>query len=596
MLALAAILAVVLLRRRAVLARRSFEAAAAALQTHLDAADTAFADFRVDVELRDRLVDLRLKGPTTTALYQQVAGDLDAIQAGLAGLRRHLAERRAGVRAGFFAVQPWDEAIVGLQTRLTVEPARTEGRLFPTADAAIEVDPQAFMKGLEARFGAAHEGWKRLLDAVEASLHRAEQDLPRARYDAAVTALTDSGLPQAWLEGHPLWPEPAAALAELDETRRADPVAYLDALQTALAEEEASFAVLREVAEGLGAGRAARAGAEEPRLEGLDTVLWAEDGDPAAAQADADRALAVAEERAQARPEADIEALREALAATVAACEAWVGLKKKVLDAVREAPARVGQADEAVRRLEEQYAAGRMRAKSLAGVHDDASLAQVWREVGEASEDLEQARQAALQARARLGERRHLAALTLAERALLERGEAVQDLAELTAVMEALEQARTEAEALQRSLEARRTALVQELSGYGAYSDAARLMPGDELRARLVADWSAGAPADWRTRRERLQGVLRAWSAGIADARRAWSEEQARVAREIEEARRQQTGGSLGFLVTGSSSHGYHSISSGSSHRSGGHSFGSSHRSGGRSFGGHRGRSGGRKF
>ncbi|MFH1466987.1 MAG: hypothetical protein ABIO70_21570, partial [Pseudomonadota bacterium] len=376
---LAVLLAVALLWLRAVRARRRFEAAAQALEAQLDAADAAFADFRVDVELRDRLVDLRLKGPTTTALYAQVTGDLDAIQAGLAGLRRHLAAGRAGVRAGFFSVRPWDEACARLQTRLTVEPARTEGRLFPVADAAIEVDPQAFMDGLEGRFAAAHEGWGRLLDAVEASLHRAEQDLPRARLDAALAELAGAGLPEAWLAGHPLWPDPATAWDALDEARRADPVAYLGALERGLEADEACAARALEVVAGWKQARARRAAAEVPRLEGLDTVLTAEDGDPAAARAAAERAMSALEARARAQPEADLEAFQGALAEVNAACQAWVGLEKLVVDAVARAPERVAAAEAAFRRLEAEFDAGRTRARALAGAHDAASLAAAWR-------------------------------------------------------------------------------------------------------------------------------------------------------------------------------------------------------------------------
>ncbi len=602
-------------------ARRRFDEAAARLRAQLDAADNAFADFRIDVELRDRIVELRVKGPVTTALVEEVSRTLDEIQVGLAGLRRHVDECEADVDAGYFGRQAWLDAVERLEGRLEIRTEQTQDRLFPLPDQVLEVEPAVFMEGLEERFATARTGWKRVLDAVEASLHKASTDLARDDLETMLAKLEAAGLPQIWVDEHPLLEDPEACWAELDALRREDPAAYLDALEEEIELDDELEAVVSALIEGLGLASELRAKAEEPSVEGLDTVVGDPERDPAPLQLQADTLLTQLRDIAHARVEADFDVFEDTLGELELACDAWVERKGRLLASVERAPGLVEQAEAKLAELERDYGSSRDRAKALAGQHNAESLAQAWVEVGEARDDLEQCRQAALQSRARLGERRHVEAEGLAEQALEEHGQAVVDLGELTAALVALEQARLEAVHALTSMSDFRRRSLQTLAGFGAFGGEDRLAEGDAQRRALEAKWTTAVPADWAERRDRAKAVMSAWGAGVAAARAAYRAEQARIEaeRRAEEERRRRARqrererrrreeqeraarsrrrtSSPSFGSFGSSSRKKRSSFGSSSRRSSGSSFGRKRRSSGRRFGGGgRKRSGGRKF
>ncbi len=601
-------------RLAAVRARRGFDEALARLLAQLDAADANFADFRIDVELRDRIVELRLKGPVTTALYEQVSGSLDEIQAGLAGMRRHVELCRAETKAGLFATTPWLEGQDRLEGPLVIRTEQTQDRLFPAPSQALEVEPAAFMASLEERFATAKVGWKRVLDAVEASLHKASADLPRDDLEAMLAQLDQAGLPAVWVQDHPLMDDPEACWAGLDAVRREDPAAYLDALEDHLEHDDALEALVDELIAGVARAAELVAEAQEPSVEGLDTVVDEEERDPAPMAAQVHQLHARLLDIAHARQEPDPEALHATFDQLGVACAELVDRKRRLLASVERAPGLVAEAQAMLEELEGDYAASRALAKELAGEHTAASLSQAWVEVAEAREDLEQCRAAALQAKALLDQRRHVAAEATAERSLSEHGEAVQDLAELCAVLEELERAKAEAEAMFASLQAKRDASANDLAGFGGFGDVQLLVEGDALRQALEAEWRQGVPQDWSVRRESARAVLGAWAVGVGSARTAYRAEQARLAairqaeerrrrdeerrrQEAERARQRQRSSSRSSSTRSSFSSVKRSSSrsSSSSSRSSGRSYSSSSRSAGRSTRSSS-RSGGRKF
>lgn len=597
--------------------RRSFDKAAQAMREKLDLADTAFADFRIDVELRDRLVELRLKGPVTLALFQEVTGSLDEIQAGLSGLRRHVEACGQDVKAGAFSVAPWREALERLESRLTIQTAATEGRLFEAPDTEIEVDPHVFMEGLEERFATAREGWQRLLDAVEASLHKAQDDFTRDDLEAMLAALEEAGLPDDWVAEHPLLDDAEGAWAELDELRRSDPVDYLDVLEEQKELDDTLEGLVDEVITGVEAAGAMHEEAGTPSVEGLDTVIDDPARDPAPLADEARQSLEAVLDIATGRQDCEPEAFRAALIALESACEEWLAAKHGLLESIRRAPELVSEAERKLAQLEKDFAASRQRAKEVAREHLAEKLQDAWREIGEAREDLEQMRQLALQARAQLEGRRHVSAETSAEQALAEHGQAVGDLAELTRVLQALEQAKLQAQAAYEALAAQRDTAARELRGYRSNADLRELRRGDDLLRSLESEWRAGVPVDWVARQAAVAAVLTSWRREVDDARRAYRAEQARIAaeraarerREREERRRRERERDRQRRRerdrqrrrSSSSRSSYSSFSkskrrsSSRSKRSSRSSFSRKRRSGGRKVR-RRGRSGGRKF
>jgi uncharacterized membrane protein YgcG len=613
-LGLGLVLALVAFFRLAAIGTRNrFREAAARLRAQLDAADASFADFRIDVELRDRIVDLRLKGPVTTALYGEVSRSLDEIQAGLAGLRGHVDDCEQ-VQAGTFASTPWKQALDRLEGSLVIRTAQTRDRLFPAPDQDLEVQPSLFMESLEERFAGAKQGWQRLLDAVEASLHKASADLPRTDLEAMLVKLDAAGLPRVWVHEHPLLEDPEACWDALDTLRREDPAAYLDELESEVAVDDELEALVDEIIAGLAHAHELRGQADEPSVAELATLIDDPERDPAPVKEQADSLLKRLRAIAGGEIEPDEAAFREALVGLEQACETWVARKRRLIATVQAAPGLVAQAEEKLSSLERSLRAGRERAGALAQDHDASSLAAAWVEVGQAGEDLEQCRAATRQAREWLGQHRHVTAEASAQRALLEHGEAVRDLTELIAVLEALDKAKRDAELVFTSLGARRDVSLGDMSGLGRFGGTEHLVDGDRLRDALVADWAAGVPVDWVERRERSRAVLSAWQHGVSRARSAWRDEQARLEairlaeerRRREEARRRREAERArqrerdrqrrrSSRSSSSSRSSFGSMGSSSRKRSGGGSFGSSRRSGGRKTRSRR-RSGGRKF
>ena len=594
-------------------ARRRFREAAARLRAQLDAADTSFADFRIDVELRDRIVDLRLKGPVTTALYEEVSRSLDEIQGGLAGLRHHV-EACEQVQAGVFARKPWLEALGRLEGSLRIRTAQTHGRLFPAPDQDLEVQPAVFMESLEDRFTGAKQGWKRLLDAVEASLHKAAADLPRAELEAMLVRLDGAGLPRAWVDIHPLFEDPQVQWDELDALRREDPVAYLDELEEQLALEDEIEVLVDDLIAGLAHAAELRQQADELSVAELATLIDDPERDPAPMKAQADSLLQRLRAIAHGELELDEQDFREALVGLEQACADWVDRKRRLVASVQAAPGLVAEAEDKLSSLEGSFRQARERAQTLAQDHDAASLAAAWVEVGQAGEDLQQCRSACQQAREQLGQHRHIAAEASAQRALQEHGEAVGDLTELVAVLEALEQAQRDAELVFANLGMRRNDCLGDMVGFGRFGGVEHLAAGDRLQDALVAAWTTGVPADWVERRERAREVIASWHHGVGRARSAWRAEQARLEairlaeerrrreeerrrREAERARQRERDRQRRRASSSrSSSSSFGSMGSSSRKRSGSSSFrSSSRRSAGRKTRSSR-RSGGRKF
>ena len=604
------LLGLLVVRLGAVRSRRQFEEVEARLLAQLETADAIFADFRIDVELRDRIVDLRLKGPVTTALYEEVSHSLDEIQVGLSGLRRHVEECRstAQQRAGFFGQKPWKEAWLRVDGPLVVASAQVPDRLFPAPDQELKVEPAVFIRGLEERFATAKQGWKRVLDAVDASLHRADADLPRADLEAMLAELEQAGLPAVWVEDHPLYEDPRACWAELDTLRLEDPAAYLEALEDHIEDDDELEALVEDLVHGVQSAKALVAAVQEPDVSGLDTIIDDPQRDPAPTQSRVDALADQLQAIALAQLEPDPETFRSTLQELGEACEELADRKQSLVASVLGADERVAEASTKLDKLETVFADARQRTKDLAGEHGGASLEAAWHEVQDARTDLDEMRTLVSAARAQLDQRRHVMAEYSALRALDEHGEAVQNLTELAEVLEKMRRAKLEAEAIFASLASKRASSLSELEGLGKYGGITRMAEGDLLFEKLQGDWRPGVPVDWVARHQRARAVLESWTTQVGQARAAQRAEQARIRAEREAAERRRRAAaqlerdlersrrSSSNRKRSSSTRSSFSSFGSSSRRKSSSSFGSSsRRSSGRSIGSRSRRSAGRK-
>lgn len=611
-------------RRRARAAEASFRANVAGRRGRLELAENTFASFRVDTELRDRIVELRLKGPVTLGAFEEVSTTLDRIQVGLAALRERLDTLEKGVAAGPLSAAPWEAAEAALEAPFQVETGRILHRLFASPSETVELVPAPFMEALEADYTRARAGWERLLDAVDASLRRATDDLTVEPLVQHHLALDAAGLPRAWAGAHPLAADPEASWAALEALRTSDPVAYLDALDGALADAALAAETVSTVLTGKGEVEAARARALAVPDPGDTVVEDVPHRDPALALAHA-KALHAALDRLLQLDEAGTNSAEERLAAIDfdAVADAWDELavrRSSLARTVVSVAGALAAGEKRVGELHARFVATRAAAERLAGEHAAHAMGGVWAEVGEAASDLAQADAALASAREALATRRHAAAEEAVERATVEHGEALANLEQLTALMGRLVAAKADVLRQLATLDEARADFVTELAGYGAFGNLHLLSGGDQLHAALRGEPDTGR-IDWQARQDRLRAVISAWSGATRSAGAAYraeqerlrrlreeEERQRRLAREAEERRRraaQAAAVAAAAAAAAAAASVYRSSSSSSRSssrpsgggRSGGSSFGGGGgRSAGSSFGGGGGRSGGRKF
>jgi uncharacterized membrane protein YgcG len=584
------------LRKPAQAARREFEEAVAARRQALDEADRQFADLRIGTEVRDQVVELKLKGPRTLAELARVTGLLDEIQVGLTGLRRHVdgCVSNAG-NPGVFSAKPWIDARRALDEPFAFEGDQVSDRLFADQSATLQIEPQAFMAALEAKWQQARDGWQLLLDAVSASLRTARDDLPRDDLDGMRGHLATAGLPEAWLRDHPLLAEADAAWATLDAIRQRDPVAYLEELVAWIAEDDALEAMVAALLDAHQTVLASRLAALEVSMP--DTRIVDPARDPAPAEADALRLDALFTRSLRAGEDAE-----DCLARGARASDAWLEVGRRRTEALRIVGTVAGTIEGAsagLARLHVQLSEDSARLEGMVADHGAEALAAARVEVGEVERDLAEGDAALVGARELLAAGNHLGAEDRAKEALEEHGQASRNLAELVAVLAQRTAAKDDAERLLATLESERQVRVARLSGYGRHGDGSLLAAGDQQRDALRSAWGPG-PADWAVRLLALRAVLSSWNAACDGAHAAYerAEAQRRADEAAEDWRRQEQRNAINrrnvFAATRSrsSSSSYRSSSSSrgssvrssSSGRSGGSSFKSSGRSGGRKF------------
>lgn len=321
-------------RRRYRRARAEFESAAEALERELDHAEKEWAEFRVGEETRDQVARLRMKGPRTLALTDEVTRRVDEIAIGLDGLRGHLRACRERSRAaGWLDASGLRAATAALSGPCVFDTGQARQRLFHGDRRTVTIDPATFLRDLGRKCEEARAGWRKLQDAIETSLRTARQDFPTDDLDVMRSRLEAAGLPPVWLAHHPLDKDPQGEWTRLDALRQADPVAYLEQLFGRLDAQAALEADVAVLAEAVGEARRARVEALAVETGGPDTVVSGAARDPAAAAADAEQVTAMLELELQ-----DGEDVERAVATARAARDAWreVGRRKRSLRGTAE--------------------------------------------------------------------------------------------------------------------------------------------------------------------------------------------------------------------------------------------------------------------
>ena len=581
----------------------------------LSLARDRLADFRLLTELRDRLDELKARGPATEILLLEVSRTLDELELGLRALEAQAARARAVLEdppSGWSAT-PYEEArhlLVGATLETDAVSGDDPG-LFGPAPQPVRFRPIDFAEELDGRFRAARAGWERLEHALDVAWERtAAMELDPMRLEGLRSVLEARDLPESWLVGHPLFPDPDAVLDTLDNGRTEDPVAYLDAIDTALDAEAAVVARIEAVVDDLETVAELREDVlalEVPDTQTTDPVL-----DPVAAHRDAHARWAELVDAARLPDEASLEEANAVVEIVdriaVVALDAWEVLEERIAYAHRA----LAEADPALtsretdgRVLREEIAAARGQVTELLAHHDEASLGEVWTLMGQVLGDLSELDEVVSRGRALLAEGDAIGALHHAELAEVEAAEAREGIGALTQATERLEADRAMAMSLRASLDKRRGLWVTSLEGL----DADRVLrEGDALRASLAGDWTT--KGTWQERVEEVRRVHAAWKRSAAAAQRREREQRERERRRQDRreqqarraARRRSTTSSSSWSRSSSSRSWSSSSRSsqkrssfGSSRSSSRSSFGSSRRSGGSSYRSSR-RSGGSSY
>jgi hypothetical protein len=572
-------------------ARSRYEQAFEERWAALERGQGKLASLNLDVEIRDRVVALKIKGPRTQAAAEEVVERLSELHDGLVALEKRLKAIDREARGGLpLAIRVWHHARAELDATFQVDTGEETEHLFDTETRLEEVDPQAFMEGLAAEWSTAETLWDRVLDAVDASMRRAQDDLDRDGLEQALDLLKEAGLPSTWAHDHPLHPEAQAVWQRLDARRRADPLEYLDHLEPLL---ELDRGIL-DRAEALAGVRPAIAKAWQALSESasadLDTRVRDPDRDPVRLEAAARRAEQAIE--ASLAQGTDAEGVLDGAHGLILALTKLGQLHRRIRTAVGEVEGVVHDARAELEGLDRDLEAQKAQIRELLARHEADALTAGWTELREASEDREQAAEALASATEALAERAHLEAVEAAREALRERQEASEDLSELDAILRTLEKARFEADAARSALTELRDKHAAEQNGFRSYGRQA-LDEGDALWEELRFDDWAG-PGDWSARLAAVRQVQAAWRAGITEARSRYRRALAREASERaaaeamrRDARRRATSSRSTASSSSRSSHarssGYRtSRSSRSTRRSGGRRFSSGGRSAGR--------------
>ncbi|MFT5455813.1 MAG: hypothetical protein ACI9K2_002296, partial [Myxococcota bacterium] len=486
--------------------------------------------------------------------------------------------------------RPWAALRRALDAPFDQDIGEVPGRLFDTPTQVVTIDPVQTMAELAESFDEARAVWTRVLDAVDASMRRAEDDLLLADLEALQTAVAEAELPPSWVADHPLAHDPRAAWAELDALRTADPAAYLDALEDAIEAHD----VVEDRVEALTAIRAdvAAGWAAANSVEVPETVARDPSWDPVDLEWRCRTAEANVEELLIAGR--DWPATRRAAATLLDDLGRLLEVRTAVKDAADTVDGAIASAEGQIASLDTQLSTVRGELRGLLQDHVPQRLREAFRELTEAHVDADEARAALELARAERTAGAHIAAVLHVRMAVTERAEALADLKELAELVQVAETTRSEALAMREALDTHRRSQAAAAARAGSYGRGA-LRAGD-TRRRELGEWTG--PGDWLERLADARGVLNAWQEGVHEATRK-HEAAARARQRAAAAAAAAAAAKRRSTRRSSSGSSYRSSSSrssfGSSSRSSGRSFSSSSRSAGRSTSSSR-RSAGRKF
>lgn len=592
--------------------------------------ENEFAEVLTEIETdRPYVVGLQSTQGRTKIRLDTMDDQFCEISAGITSIKDALTDAKALAAKGRKSkLQPLYDAleVLGRPIQSNREKVNQKIRsLFPekNIDRTISIGaPLEFLELLDQKFKSAQQTWNDIKIATDISLNgKAENDLPISIYEDTVATANMHGIGDTWLASHPLL-DPQPIWKNLEELRLSDPLAYVEKIAEARAQDDIIDGSIDKIIQTLRDINKRRTSVDKLVVDYNSTVVPTEI-DPRASHQRADNLFSELKQLlVPEKPLLDTAQLEAATAAVKAKALEVVNAieeerirKQKILSAFNTAKGQLDGATSQVLRTRQSFESYQQILKELAKEHDSPSMRIARAEFDEAAKAIDQLDEALADARHSLDSKNHLETL---EKVTTIENKAQRAKAEIEDINIAVNQLRTnknEATHLYSDLDNIRTRLGRNIYGYGAIPKDI-LEDGDKLYGALP---DSADVENWGERLSQIQAIVSSWKKSESQARNVYEAEQARLraireraeakerarlraiaeaeaAARAEAARQARRQAEREAARIASMNNSYQSDPWGSSSSFGGGSHHSSSRSGGSNFGGGGGRSGGSRY
>ncbi|MDO8526101.1 MAG: hypothetical protein Q7T03_00265 [Deltaproteobacteria bacterium] len=186
-------------------------------------------------EFGTRFSEMGKKTGKTLDLYNQTYDQIVRLYLGLEGAKIQIQEAKKMLEeARFWNVRPLDRTIRHLESSYALRVGLSQKlppafRSFNGATRMESVDE--FLDKLYASFEEARAGWERLHSSVEKASEDPSVLFPDTVFSQWNECLASAGLPDKWINDHPLFYDRAHILKRLGHLRFKDPVSYADTVE-----------------------------------------------------------------------------------------------------------------------------------------------------------------------------------------------------------------------------------------------------------------------------------------------------------------------------------------------------------------------------
>jgi len=482
---------------------------------------------------RDDIIEMDASEGETKELWDKITLNVDDIWIGVKAVDDHLGKAQdKAAKGNFFSFGPLREAVEMVQERFAIEydtEQINKAELFGGETKVIQVQLGTFLDHLGSRFKYNRKEWENLKTAARARATQAIERFPHTTMDELIALCEKHGLPESWLQGHPLAgddEEDAQIWAKADALRLKDPVGYMKHIDGLLEAERKVKERITNLVSGL-------TGLEQSRVRTftpLNTKV-SPDKDPTVTLAEAhqeDDNLAGLLVSAAPHLDPVNTQLNKVLALYAKAKGQYATLDAALEHAEKdtELALSTGSPDSGTGKV---LAAAQGRLNAARDAHSPSALTSAKEALATAKKCLGSGLGLARDAKVALNRKKHLEARQQAGQALNQFKSAEQHAQSVLTQIDRLDQERKSFEQRLTEMDNRRSQFVQKVRRYG----------GSTGRVSAYQTPQTSGLLDYVALNAALDAQERAWQRAAREAQRAYEEEEARKRAEAERKRRQ---------------------------------------------------------